>query len=130
MMPTIGNPAPTILIVDDDPNVCDVLQQAFAADGYEASAVATSIDCLALLETGAKFDLLVLDVLMTPGEPHGFSLGRMARRRIPGQKIMYISGVIDSWPEAELKNAEAPVLAKPVRIAEVIETAQRVLASG
>jgi CheY-like chemotaxis protein len=129
-MPAKGNPSATILIVDDDPSVRDMLLHAFAVHGYQATAVSTSMDCLRLLDAGTVFDLLIIDVVMPEGTPHGFCLGRMARYRKPSQRLLYMSGALDVIPEDELKAAEAPVLAKPVRIAELLDTVQRVLATA
>jgi CheY-like chemotaxis protein len=127
-MPAPGNPSATILVVDDDPNVRDVLQHAFALHGYEATAVSTSMEALKLLDAGAEFDLMVIDILMPESTPHGFSLGRMVRYRNPRQRLIYLSGAIDVIPEDELKAAVAPLIAKPVRVAELLDTVQRVLA--
>jgi CheY-like chemotaxis protein len=129
-MPAKGNPSATILIVDDDPSVRDMLLHAFAVHGYQATAVSTSMDCLRLLDAGTVFDLLIIDVVMPEGTPHGFCLGRMTRYRKPSQRLLYMSGALDVIPEDELKAAEAPVLAKPVRIAELLDTVQRVLATA
>jgi CheY-like chemotaxis protein len=129
-MPAPGNPSATILIVDDDPNVRDVLVRAIAAHGYRATAVSTSIEALDLLDAGAEFDLVVIDILMPEATPQGLSLGRMLRYRNPTQRLIYLSGALDVIPEDELKGTEAPVLAKPVRVAELIDTVQRVLATA
>jgi CheY-like chemotaxis protein len=129
-MPAKGSPSATILIVDDDPNVREVLERAFVLHGYRATAVSTSIEALDLLDAGAEFDLVVIDILMPEKTPHGLSLGRMLRHRNPGQRLIYLSGALDLIPDDELKGAKAPVLAKPVRIAELIDTVQRVLATA
>jgi CheY-like chemotaxis protein len=85
---------------------------------------------LSLLDTGAEFDLVVIDVLMPVGTPQGFSLGRMIRYRNQSQRLVYISGAIDSIPEDELQGAEAPVLSKPVRVAELLDAVRTVLAAA
>jgi CheY-like chemotaxis protein len=72
-MSAIGSTPATILIVDDDPNVREMLHLAFAAQGYRARAVSTSMEVLELLDAGAEFDVMIMDVLM-PGIP------RMASR--------------------------------------------------
>jgi DNA-binding response OmpR family regulator len=129
-MSAMENAPATILIVDDDPSVRETLQLAFAAEGYVASAVSTSMACLALLDAGAKFDLLVIDVLMPPSIPNGFSLGRVVRYRKPKQRLVFMSGAIESLPKRELDGAQAPVLAKPVRIAELLAAVRMVLAAA
>ena len=129
-MSAIENTPATILIVDDDPSVREMLQLAFVAEGYEASAVSTSMACLALLDAGAKFDLMVIDVLMPPSTPNGFSLGRVVRYRNPKQRLVFMSGAIESLPKRELDGAEAPVLAKPVRVADLLDAVRTVLAAA
>ncbi len=127
-MSAIGSTPATILIVDDDPGVREMLERAFSGQGYEATAVSTSMECLELLHAGADFDLMVIDVLLPEGTPHGFSLGRMVRYRNPSQSLLYMSGgAIDNIPDDELKRAEAPVLAKPVRITELLDAVRMVL---
>lgn len=123
-------PGPEILVIDDDPGTRDVLVGALEAAGYAVQAVATTMECLALLKWGATFDLLIIDVVMPAPSPHGFALGRMAKHRNASQKLLYISGLLDAMPEDELKSAQGPVLAKPVRIAEFIDTVRRVLESA
>jgi CheY-like chemotaxis protein len=124
----MGNPSATILIVDDDPEVRAVLLHALAGDGFQATAVSTSMECLRLLDDGAEFDLMIIDILMPEATPHGFSLGGMVRYRNPRQRLIYLSGALDVIPEDELKAAEAPVIAKPARLAELLDTVRRVLA--
>jgi CheY-like chemotaxis protein len=129
-MSAIGNSLASILIVDDDPSVREMLERAFSGQGYQATAVSTSMECLELLDAGADFDLVVIDVLMPEGTPHGFSLGRMVRYRNPTQRLLYMSGAIDNIPGDELKRAEAPAVAKPVRLAELLDAVRTVLAAA
>jgi CheY-like chemotaxis protein len=86
------------------------------------------MECLRLLDGGAEFDLMLIDILMPEATPHGFSLGRMVRYRSPSQRVIYMSGALETISEDELKVAEAPVLAKPIRLAELLDTVRRVLA--
>jgi CheY-like chemotaxis protein len=95
--------------------------------GYLATAVCTSFECLNLLSRGAEFDLIVSDIVMPESVPHGFALGRMLRTRHPRQKLLYLSGHIDSYPSSELSTVSAPLLAKPVPASELLDTVRRVL---
>jgi CheY-like chemotaxis protein len=124
-----ANTPATILIVDDDSSVRKMLEHAFSGQGYQVTAVSTSMACLALLDAGAKFDLIIIDVLMPPSIPNGFSLGRMVKYRNPTQRLVFISGAIESLPKREIGGAEAPVLSKPVRIAELLDAVRTVLAA-
>jgi CheY-like chemotaxis protein len=117
----------TILIVDDDPLTRAALVRMFQDDGHVPTATSTSFDCLELLDTGASFDIIVIDLVMPPGTPHGFALGRMIRTRDPFQKVLYISGNLDTLPSSELSDANAPMLAKPVRASELQEAVRSIL---
>jgi two-component system, cell cycle sensor histidine kinase and response regulator CckA len=129
-MPAMGNPPATILIVDDDRSVRDMLQQAFLLHGYQTTAVSTSMEALKLLDAGAAFDLMVIDVLMPAAIPHGLSFGHMVRYRNPNQRLVYMSGAVETIPKAELDAAEVPVLAKPVRVGELLEVVRTALAAA
>jgi CheY-like chemotaxis protein len=117
----------TILVVDDEPLTGNVLVRALEEDGYSATQTASSMECLQLLDKGVTFDLLIIDVFLPA--LHGFALGRMARLRNRNQKLLYISGAPSLIPEIERERADGPILGKPVRISELLESVRRVLAS-
>ena len=54
-----------ILIVDDEPHICDLLTRWFTADGYRCTYAASGETALGLL-AGKKFGLVVSDIMM-PG---------------------------------------------------------------
>jgi hypothetical protein len=51
-----------------------------------------TMEALAAIETGAKFGLYSLDVLVRVGEPHGLSLAKMLETRQPAAKVIFITG--------------------------------------
>jgi two-component system, cell cycle sensor histidine kinase and response regulator CckA len=118
----------SILIVEDHAATREALVQMLRGQGYIANGVASSLECLKLLDEGARFDLLVVDLVMP--SLSGFLLGQMARKRRHDQNLLYISGFRDALSEDELERAGAPVLAKPMRMSEFIENVQQVLATG
>ncbi len=67
---------PTLLVVDDDRRIRDLLSRFLFAEGYRVTTAETAADARAKLE-GLRFDLLILDVMM-PGET-GFDLARDLR---------------------------------------------------
>jgi two-component system phosphate regulon response regulator OmpR len=72
------NPKATILIVDDEPDLREVLQEYFAAQGYTALS-AESATAARALAAEHPVDLALLDIAM-PGED-GLSLARHLRER-------------------------------------------------
>jgi two-component system phosphate regulon response regulator OmpR len=85
----------TILIVDDEPDVREVLEEYFVAHGYAAVAAGSA---LAAREIAAQrpIDLALVDIHM-PGED-GLSLARHLRERYTGIAIVFLtsaSAVVD-----------------------------------
>lgn len=72
------NSSPTILIVDDEPDMREVLEEYFAAQGY-ATLSAESAGAARSLAARHAIDLALLDINM-PGED-GLSLARHLRER-------------------------------------------------
>lgn len=117
----------SILLLDDDPQLCDIVALGLSEAGYNVTPVLSSMECLKLLEDGRRFDLMIIDIRMPPATPHGISVGLMVRSRRPAQKIIYITGLAEELPEGFLENREAPVIAKPFHISELLNTVERVL---
>lgn len=67
---------PHLLVVDDDPEIRDLLARFLTRHGYRVSTAGDGRALLRLLETG-RFDLIVLDIML-PGED-GLSLCRRLR---------------------------------------------------
>ena len=85
----------TILIVDDEPGVREVLEEYFAAHGYAAIG-AESANAAKTIAAAAPVDLALIDINM-PGED-GLSLARHFRERYAGLAIIMLtsaSTVID-----------------------------------
>src|SRR5215469_16900225 len=84
-------PRPVVLVVEDDPNIRELLRFMLAEAGYEAMAVADGAAALTALET-VRPDLVTLD-LQLPGIDGAEVLRRM--RRTPSLRalpVVIISG--------------------------------------
>ncbi|MCD7720904.1 MAG: response regulator transcription factor [Prevotellaceae bacterium] len=66
-----------ILVVDDEQDLCDILQYNLETEGYEVDTACSAEEALRL-DLGA-YDLLLLDIMM--GEMSGFQLARALRAR-------------------------------------------------
>jgi two-component system OmpR family response regulator len=82
---------PHILVVDDDPQIRDMLQEYFTANGLPASATSSGKEMMRILADQAV-DLVVLDLRLA-GED-GMALARRMREKwaIP---IIILTGVFD-----------------------------------
>jgi CheY-like chemotaxis protein len=114
-----------ILVVEDDPGVCDFLTALLEVElAARVRCERTGSLALQAIETAA-FDLAIIDVNMP--EVSGYELARRAAsRNIP---TLLSSGHPDA--DVKLKDSECPYLAKPYRVTELIgEAAEAITHAG
>jgi CheY-like chemotaxis protein len=117
----------TILVVDDEPEVADVLADLLAADGHEVEAATKGTEALRRLQDHT-YDLILSDMRMP--ELDGPSLYREIERRHPGlhRRVIFLTGDTLSPETREfLKQTGAPSLSKPFVLDEVRRVLRRVL---
>lgn len=88
--PTISPPKQTILIVDDEPALAELVQAWATAEGHTA-VVAHSADAAIKLLAVSAFDVLLSDIVM-PGQFDGIELAEKANLMQPAMKIVLMSG--------------------------------------
>jgi len=81
-----------VLIVEDEPMICDIAAEALAEQGFEVRAVGNASDALRHLMSGSRIDVLFTDVNL-PGDMDGAALAQRARELRPGLPVMYTSGL-------------------------------------
>ena len=110
-IPAPGNA--TILVVEDDPNVREMVVGILSNFGYQPLVARTGPEALAILQNEGMVDLLLSDVVM-PAGMSGTDLARTARRLRPELKILLTSGYTGADPEPA-EQREFPFIAKPYR---------------
>ena len=87
----------TILLVEDDPPVRDVVRDTLRSLGYAVLDAGNGDEALRLAasaaERGARIDLVLTDVVMP--QTNGRELGQRLAERWPNMKIVYMSGYTD-----------------------------------
>jgi PAS domain S-box-containing protein len=84
----------TILLVEDEPEVRELVTEILRGHGYRLLAAVDSADALRILDERAEtIDLLLTDVVM-PGMS-GRDLAERVRRSRPQVKVLYMSGYTD-----------------------------------
>ena len=78
-------------MVEDEPDVLDVLQYLLIDAGHEVVPARNGIVALAALQSDRVFDILVSDVVL-PGRMSGVNVARTARRLRPGLPVLLVSG--------------------------------------
>jgi putative two-component system response regulator len=81
-----------ILIVDDEPFVCELLARWLLADGHDCAPAFSGEMALRLLET-REFDLVISDIMM-PGLS-GIDLLKVIKKRFPKVAVLMVTAVDD-----------------------------------
>jgi CheY-like chemotaxis protein len=115
-----------ILIVEDDVLVRKYVVTQVQSLGYRTLAAGSASEALAIIDEGARIDLLFTDVVM-PGSINGRQLAMEALNRRPMLKVLYTSGYAENALVHDRRlDAGALLLAKPYRkadLAKMIRTA-------
>ncbi|MGH6770348.1 MAG: response regulator [Xanthobacteraceae bacterium] len=80
-----------ILLVEDEPLICECAAEVLTEQGFAVKAVLNAADALSHLAAGLPVDVLFTDVNL-PGDMDGEALVRRARELRPGLPVMYTSG--------------------------------------
>lgn len=81
----------TILVVEDDEDLCETVVEMLAELGYHILKVNEAAGALAIIQSGVKIDLLFTDVVM-PGVLRSPDMVRKARECLPNLAVLYTSG--------------------------------------
>jgi CheY-like chemotaxis protein len=84
-----GKPVWQILVVDDEPAVCETIKMLLEHDGHKIQTANNGREALALLEHG-KFDLVTTDLSMS--EMRGDVLAAAIKEHLPNLPVLLISG--------------------------------------
>jgi putative nucleotidyltransferase with HDIG domain len=104
--------ARSVLIVDDENGVRDLMQRWLEAGGYSVTAAATAEEALGRLETSAPPAVALCDIRM-PGHD-GLWLAERIRQRYPETAVIMATGVQDVAPAVEsLRQGVIDYLTKP-----------------
>lgn len=83
----------TILVVDDDPGILDLLGELLKPLGYNVITVASGEEALEMTALHSdKIDLLLTDVVL-PGIK-GQELAKQVLHRCPGVNVLFMSGLL------------------------------------
>ena len=84
----------SVLVVEDNPHVQDVVVRQLTELGYDVHAVDDALAALSVLRQALAIDLLFSDISL-PGGISGTALAREARKLRPELKVLLTSGLAD-----------------------------------
>jgi DNA-binding NtrC family response regulator len=116
---------PKILIVDDEPRMCDSLKFLLSGQDYEVFTANSGQDALQFFSEN-EFDVAVLDIVMPDIDGH--QLMDRIRERNPEAIVILMSGhaSLDSAARA-IKSGAWDYIRKPFEYDELLKTVQNAL---
>lgn len=116
----------SILIVDDDVNLCTVLREELLEIGYTAYSVNSADAAFNFLESGRLVDLILLDLKM-PGKD-GFWVLEALKARQFNIKVIVLTAYADVKSAIDsAKLGASDFISKPYDLDELLITIRKVL---
>ena len=126
----VSIPPKTILIVDDEEEIANILAEMLQRDGHTIDIVSNGAAAIANLAR-RSYDLILSDTKMPVMD--GLALHHEVERHFPSLrgKIIFVTGdVLDAEKQRLLEATGAPVVTKPFRLGDIRTAVQRKLAEG
>jgi PAS domain S-box-containing protein len=117
-------PARTILVIDDEEAVLDVVRRFLEIAGHRVVGATSGQEGLAHLAAGRSFDLVVLDLMM-PREDAAATFAKV-RLRCPGVPVLLCTGLAEAEPAPRLlREPGTALIRKPFRMSELWSAVRR-----
>jgi two-component system response regulator MprA len=117
-----------ILVVDDDPDVREVLQQFLPLEGYEVSTATNGREALERLHTGQPPGLILLDLMMPEMDGFAFRAEQRSDPTLAPIPVVIITAVHDAKRSAA-KLGITEWMSKPVEFDQLAGMASRYCAA-
>ena len=115
-----------ILVVDDEEPIREVVCSMLGAVGYPCTPAASGKEALALLASGAEFELMLSDLMMA--EMQGDVLLERAKEKSPDMPVIMVTAVSDlSVALNSIRNGAYDYLLKPFEREQLLNTVKRAL---
>jgi DNA-binding response OmpR family regulator len=114
---------PTILVVDDERGVCELLVEALTGDGYRVDCAFDGEEAIARLRSRLPVDLALVDVNLG-GEADGDHVAALARAM--QLAVILMTGA----PTGFAPDVAHPTIRKPFRVEEVRALVRETLRSA
>jgi len=121
--PPIGRrasqPPPRVLVVDDDPAICQAYDEILRARGFLVSIAMSRAEAMAVVERlSGAVDVLVLDITLPDAD--GAEVGRDITARIGSRPTLYVSGWCDDFWDLSDAPGKWIAIQKPVPIPRLL----------
>jgi CheY-like chemotaxis protein len=114
----------TVLVVDDDRGVRELLTRSLSFEGFDVMEAANGQDALTQLRTGRRPGVIVLDLRMPVMDGWAFRVAQRADPRIARIPVVILSGA-DAHRFQEIEAVAA--LEKPVSLSQLADCLHRIV---
>ena len=114
----------TILVVDDEPNIADLVELYLRRDGFRVVKVATGEDAVAAVTTHRP-RLVVLDVGLP--DIDGLDVYREIAKRWPGLPVLFSTGHGDETMLQPVLSAHVAYIQKPYEMQALMDALDKVI---
>ncbi len=118
-------PRPRVLVVDDEPDLLDILADELSDAGYEVVCAPSGDEAVRLAARGQRFDLALTDYKM-PGLD-GLQTIDALTRLDPTLRTVVMTGYVTGDVRAALRARRRPWIEKPFDLSALIATLQDAL---
>jgi CheY-like chemotaxis protein len=109
---------PTVLVVEDEPDIRDAMAEALSSEGYVVSAATDGHDALERLKDGVPCaDVIVLDMMMPVMDGWQFLAAKEADRALAGIPV-----IVTSAAPQKLPPGAQVLLGKPFDLGRLLAT--------
>lgn len=124
----VGAGTETILLVEDEPMVRDLVKSILQANGYSVLEAQQGTEAIQIVEQHAEpIHLLLTDVIL-PGGMSGRDIAQVVTSLYPGIKVLYMSGYTDNViMEPGVLDPDVNFLQKPFRSVDLLYKVREVL---
>jgi len=118
-----------ILVIEDDPTIQAIIDEALRDGGYEPAVAASGEEAVTLLKSRLyKYRVLVTDINLK-GQLNGWDVARSAREMDPAFPVIYMTGAAaDQWAIQGVPNSL--LLVKPFAPAQLVTAISNLLNVG
>ena len=115
----------SILLIEDDTALAYALSRSLVHAGHDVTTALDGMSALQTLETNKDIDLVLTDLIMPAGHPHGLALARMARQKRPQLPIIFMTGHVELLNVSDGDQILLKPVSLPLVLDEIAETLRR-----
>ncbi len=113
----------SVLVVDDDPDICEVIQTVLEVHGYRVVTARDGVDALEQLRAGERPSMIILDLMMPRMNGLQFRDEQTRDPALRAIPVLVLTG--DGRADAKAAALGVEGLRKPVELATLLDAVRR-----